>query len=304
MVILWTFPVALSCALTLTIPLASISNVTSIWGTPLAAGAIPSRLNSPRSLLSTAICLSPCETLMVTADWLSSAVEKVWDFFVGIVVFLSINLVKTPPKVSIPRERGVTSKSKTSFTSPVRTPPWIAAPEATTSSGFTPLWGSALKNSVTVLMIFGILVIPPTKITSSISPAFIPASFRASLHGFILLVIRSSTRLSNCALDNFKLRCFGPDASAVINGKLTSVWAELDSSILAFSAASFILWRASLSSLRSMPESFLNSSAKWSMILWSKSSPPRNVSPLVDLTSKTPSPTSKIDTSKVPPPKS
>jgi len=40
------------------------------------------------------------------------------------------------------------------------------------------------------------------------------------------------------------------------------------------------------------------------MIIWSKSSPPRCVSPLVDLTSKTPSPSSRIDISKVPPPRS
>ena len=36
----------------------------------------------------------------------------------------------------------------------------------------------------------------------------------------------------------------------------------------------------------------------------SKSSPPRKVSPLVDFTSNTPSPISRIDTSKVPPPRS
>jgi len=36
----------------------------------------------------------------------------------------------------------------------------------------------------------------------------------------------------------------------------------------------------------------------------SKSSPPKKVSPLVDLTSKTPSPISKMETSNVPPPKS
>ena len=36
----------------------------------------------------------------------------------------------------------------------------------------------------------------------------------------------------------------------------------------------------------------------------SKSSPPKKVSPFVDLTSKTPSPISKIDISNVPPPKS
>ena len=41
-----------------------------------------------------------------------------------------------------------------------------------------------------------------------------------------------------------------------------------------------------------------------STIELSKSSPPKNVSPLVDLTSNTPSPNSNIETSKVPPPKS
>ena len=44
-----------------------------------------------------------------------------------------------------------------------------------------------------------------------------------------------------------------------------------------------------------MPWSRLNSSATQSMMRWSKSSPPRKVSPLVDLTSKTPSPTSSGD---------
>ena len=259
---LWALPVALSCALTLTIPFASISKVTSIWGTPLGAGEIPSRLNSPNNLLSEAISLSPWETLIVTADWLSSAVEKVWDFLVGIVVFLSINLVKTPPSVSIPSDNGETSNKRTSFTSPVKTPPWIAAPDATTSSGLTPLWGSALKKSDTVFMIFGILVIPPTKITSSISSALMFASFKAALHGLMLLLIRSSTRDSNWALVIFKFKCFGPDASAVMNGRLISVWAELDNSIFAFSAASFILCKASLSVLRSIPLSFLNSSAR------------------------------------------
>ena len=53
-----------------------------------------------------------------------------------------------------------------------------------------------------------------------------------------------------------------------------------------------------------MPLSFLNSEARYSTIASSKSSPPKKVSPLVDLTSKTPSPISKIDISKVPPPKS
>ena len=35
------------------------------------------------------------------AGWLSAAVEKIWLFLVGMVVFLSISLVATPPMVSM-----------------------------------------------------------------------------------------------------------------------------------------------------------------------------------------------------------
>jgi len=55
-------------------------------------------------------------------------------------------LVITLPIVSIPRDNGVTSNNKTSFTSPDKTPPCIAAPTATTSSGFTPFDGFLPKN--------------------------------------------------------------------------------------------------------------------------------------------------------------
>jgi hypothetical protein len=84
---------------------------------------MPSRLNSPSSLLPEAISRSPWNTLMVTAGWLSSAVEKVCANFVGMVVFLVIILVITPPRVSMPRESGVTSSSSTSLRSPESTWP-------------------------------------------------------------------------------------------------------------------------------------------------------------------------------------
>jgi|EP00492_Amphilonche_elongata_P003218 hypothetical protein len=54
--------VALSFAVTDKIPLASISKVTSICGTPRGADAIPSRRNVPRLLLSFASSRSPCNT--------------------------------------------------------------------------------------------------------------------------------------------------------------------------------------------------------------------------------------------------
>ena len=78
------------------------------------------------------------------------AVTFTWLFLVGIVVFLLISLVKTPPRVSIPRDRGVTSSSSTSVTSPASTPPWMAAPMATASSGLTALLGARPKRSCTV----------------------------------------------------------------------------------------------------------------------------------------------------------
>ena len=91
----------------------------------------------------------------------------------------SINLVNTPPIVSIPNDNGVTSNNTTSFTSPVITPPWIAAPIATTSSGLTDLLGSFLVSFLTASTTAGIRVDPPTKITSSISEVEIPASLIA-----------------------------------------------------------------------------------------------------------------------------
>ena len=54
----------------------------------------------------------------------------------------------------------------------------------------------------------------------------------------------------------------------------------------------------------SIPLSFLNSLVRYSTKTLSKSSPPNDVSPLVDLTSNTPSPISNIDISNVPPPRS
>ena len=76
----------------------------------------------PKVLLLAAIGRSPCNTCISTEGWLSLAVENTWLLDVGIVVFLLIIVVNTPPKVSIPKDNGVTSKRSTSFTSPFNTP--------------------------------------------------------------------------------------------------------------------------------------------------------------------------------------
>ena len=120
--------------------------------------------------------------------------------------------------------------------------------------------------------------------------------------------IYSRARVSNCARLIFSNKCFGPEASEVINGMLISVSSVVESSCLAFSADSFSLCSASSSFVTSMPLSFLYSSAIQRIIFWSISSPPMWESPSVDLTTILWSPSapviSKIEISKVPPPKS
>ncbi len=292
-----SFPVALSLADTCRMPFASMSNVTSICGTPRGAGGMPVSWNLPIVRLSIAIWRSPWSTWISTVVWLSSAVEKISDFLVGIVVFRGISTVVTPPSVSMPSDSGVTSRSSTSLTSPASTPPWMAAPIATTSSGFTPLCGSLPKKFRTTSCTFGIRVWPPTRITSSMSWGRRPASFSACSIGGMVRWMRSSTSCSSFARVSVMFRCLGPDWSAVMNGRLISVCITVDSSILAFSAASLSRCNAIGSLERSIPWSRLNSAISHSMMRASKSSPPRCVSPLVDLTSNTPSASSRIEMS-------
>src|SRR3989304_4460380 len=79
-------------------PLASMSKVTSILGTPRGAAGIPSRWNLPRVRLAAAISRSPCRTWTSTLVWPSAAVVKISLFRTGIVVFLSMRFVLTPPR--------------------------------------------------------------------------------------------------------------------------------------------------------------------------------------------------------------
>ena len=175
---------------------------------------------------------------------MSAVVENVSLLRVGIVVFASMSLVITPPRVSIPTDKGTTSRRRTSLTSPESTPPWIAAPTATTSSGLTPFEGAFPKKRSTICWIAGIRVEPPTRITSSISLAERPASRRACSHGLIVAWMRLSASCSNLARVRVLTKCLGMPFTGMIYGRLISVEVVLESSILAFSAASLRRWRA------------------------------------------------------------
>ena len=217
-VIVCSFCVPRSFAFTLTIPFLSMSKVTSICGTPRCAGGISANWKRPSVLLAAAIGRSPCNTWISTAGWLSAAVENVCDLEVGIVVLRSINFVNTPPIVSMPSDNGVTSSNTTSFTSPLKTPPWIAAPIATTSSGLTPLCGSFPVNFLTDSCTAGIRVDPPTKMTRSKSAEEMPASFNAWRVGPIVRSTNECVNSSNFARDIVTSKCNGPASPAVING--------------------------------------------------------------------------------------
>ena len=178
---------------------------------------------------------SPCATWISTDGWLSSAVVNVSDLRVGIVVLRSMSLVNTPPFVSMPSESGVTSSRRTSLTSPLSTPAWIAAPTATTSSGLTPLCGSLPMSSFTFAWTAGMRVMPPTSTTCSMSEAVSPASASACFVGPTVRSSSSCVSSSSFARVSWRSRCFGPSGVAVMNGRLICVVIVDDSSILAFS---------------------------------------------------------------------
>ena len=167
---------------------------------------------------------------------MSSAVEKISDLRVGIVVLRSISFVITPPLVSIPRVSGVTSSSRTSLTSPASTPAWIAAPTATTSSGLTPWCGSLPVSSLTFSWTAGMRVMPPTRTTWSMSEP--PASESACLTGETTRSSRSEVSSLSFARGSFISRCLGSLSIAVMNGTLICVSCVVESSIFAFSACS------------------------------------------------------------------
>ena len=89
-----------------------------------------------------------------------------------------------------------------------------------------------------------------------------------------------------------------------MNGRLILVSIVLESSVFAFSAASFSRCRANASLDKSIPWSFLNSLSSQLIIFWSKSFPPKCDSPPVANTSTTSGDILRTVTSKVPPPKS
>ena len=92
----------------------------------------------------------------------------------------------------------------------------MAAPMATTSSGFTPLCGSLPNRLFAFSWMSGMRVWPPTRTTSSTEES--SASSMHLRHGSLVRFTRSIVSCSSFALFSVAVRCFGPVASAVMNG--------------------------------------------------------------------------------------
>jgi hypothetical protein len=139
----------------------------------------------------------------------------------GIVVLREIIGVATSPAVMMPSVSGVTSSRSTSLTSPLSTPPWMAAPTATTSSGFTPWCGGLPPRLLAMSTTFGMRVMPPTSTSSSILSRR-AGVLEAALERREAALEEAVADLLHLRAGELQLMCFGPEASAVMNGRLMS----------------------------------------------------------------------------------
>ena len=211
----WCLPVPRSLADTLTTPSVSISNADLDLRHAARRGRDAAELEAARaSGCRAAISRSPWTTWMRTTFWLSSVVENTWRRRVGIVVLRGMIGVEDPARrLDAERERRDVEQQHV-LTSPSSTPAWIAAPTATISSGFTPLCGSLPKISCDLRWTAGMRVMPPTRITSSMSRGSRPASLSAGDTARRGARSGRRTSASSCARVSVRAEVLGPAASA------------------------------------------------------------------------------------------
>ena len=137
-------------------PFASMSNVTSTCGMPRGAGGMSVRSNRPSDLLSLARSRSPCSTWIVTAVWLSSAVENACvRLGRDRGVLLDQLRHHAAERLDAERQRRDVEQQHVLDLAGRARRACIAAPTATASSGFTSLRGSLPKKSFTIFCTCG-----------------------------------------------------------------------------------------------------------------------------------------------------
>ena len=145
---------------------------------------------------------------------------------------------KTPPIVSMPRVRGVTSNSSRPWTAPASTPAWRDAPIATHSSGLMPLKGSLPVTAFTASCTAGMRVEPPTSSTFESAAGVTFASSIACRTGPRVASMSGRVSSSNFSRVRVRSRWQGVPRFCIRKGIETWVSLTDDSSILACSAAS------------------------------------------------------------------
>ena len=216
----------------------------------------------------------------------------------------SISRVNTPPSVSMPSDSGVTSSSSTSLTSPFSTPPWIAAPTATTSSGLTPRCGSRPKkllHRLDDLRHAGHAADQDHLVDLGRLQAGVLERGAARLDRLLDQIVDQRFELGARQLDVEVLRAglVRRDERQVDLGlhRRRQLDLRLLGGLLQALQRELVLAQVDALLLFELVGEVVDDAA-------SKSSPPRNVSPLVDFTSNTPSPISSTEMSNVPPPRS
>ena len=178
------------------------------------------KINSPNFLLSPTISRSPWYMAIFKLVCPSTLVVYCLPTSCGTLLFLGIIVSIKPPAISIPKLNGVTSNSNKSFRLPAKISASMAAPKATTSSGFNWLctW-SFLKKAFTALITAGTRVLPPTMTISLISARLTSASFTAILqHSMVRNTILEIAELNSSIV--YLNWCFLPSIS---NSQSTSL---------------------------------------------------------------------------------
>ena len=298
-------PVPRSLAPTWTMPLASMSKVTSICGTPRGAGGMPTSSKRARVLLSAAISRSPWSTWTDTSGWLSTAVEKTCAFLQGMVVFLSMMLGEDAAgRLDAQRERRDVEQEDVLH---------LALQHAALDGGadrhhlvgvdaLVRLLAEELLHHLLHHGHAGHAAHQDDGVELRGGEAGVLERDLAGLDGLLDQVAHQL--LERGPVDGLG-QVLGAGGVGGDEGQVDLGLGGADeSSCLARSAASLSRCSAMRSLRRSMPVWSWKRLASQSMIRWSKSSPPRKVSPLVAFTSKTPWSSSRMEMSKVPPPRS
>ena len=238
-------PVVCSRALTVSSPSASTVKVTRMRAAPAAIGGMPRSSKRARLRQSATKSRSPCTTCKASAVCPSLNVVKSCAMAVGMVVLRGTMRSTSPPMVSMPSDSGMTSSSSKSPSGllPASWFAWMAAPSATTSSGFRLTSGGWPNNASTARRTTGMRVEPPTSTTPLTSAGCNRASRSTRRTTATVRSVKAAVAAAKSAplTDHFSKR---PCTSASNGTAPSSGWADRASLTRRASASTAARWVA------------------------------------------------------------